>query len=679
MLSFTGCVVVSCSRRKRRPDKFDEEYELMLMESPLSSSLLTKEQVQQCKEDLKAYYCESLGKVRMDPFDMSGVELNKIYVDLSLINQSSEHNIPISYDDLLTNDGSENLPKRLLIYGEAGVGKSTLCAKIAWDWCQGNILQDLDMVLLVPLRDVQNVKSVGDIWTRYFSTSKTATPNNLCNYILGNQSKILLVFDGFDEFSGKLCEEDSSGIIRILGLEQYTSCNVIVTTRPWKTNEFKLNKSLRETYTFIRVDGFNMENISSYITRYFRIRDRDILAEGLISFMEENDVIRSDVAPFPIFCAMLCLMWNDFSEKRRKEMHTLQTFSHVFQKMISFLEEHCASKFCEKLQNLNVVEHVNEAGRAIEDISEIALVGLLERNLSFAEEQFKERRDAMETCCSVGVLTREMDVITWQSRRKVHSSSFVPAVSFPHKLFQEYIAGLYIGNLFTNDRPKYNELKRKLFSRYKEFRYLLYFTSALGNELGVDIINDLKRTNDQHYCVDVAFECHSEEAAGAVGERWREHILASYTSEHTKSGIVFMVHCNQVLNCGKTMSSDLAEGVSFSSMLRRVIITNSRFHTDFYKILSEKSSNCQVREIYLWFYTGWLEEPGIAADLAKFLCCIPHLECAQIECRDLPPIFFTTIALQVTDCNVESITVNRKPLREFLDIQCDKLFIETQC
>ncbi|XP_071487064.1 uncharacterized protein [Diadema antillarum] len=214
-----GCGWNPCWRRPNLLEIFHEEEEELMLEP----SSLTKEQVQQCKEDLKAYYSVTRRKVTVDPLNfMERVELDEIYTNISIIDRNSKCKTPITYDDLLTNDENGNLSKRLLIQGEGGVGKTTLCAKIAWDWCQGRILQDLDMVLLIPLRDVTNKKSIGSIVKTYLSDSNTAKMNQIHDYITRNQNRVLIILDGFDEFNGKLSEIDSSEVIRILGIQQYS-------------------------------------------------------------------------------------------------------------------------------------------------------------------------------------------------------------------------------------------------------------------------------------------------------------------------------------------------------------------------------------------------------------------------------------------------------------------------
>ncbi|XP_072163050.1 uncharacterized protein [Diadema setosum] len=597
---------------------------------------------------------------------MDRVNLDAIYTNLSLLDQSDmRKTTPMTYQDLLINDGSLNLSKRLLIQGEGGVGKTTLCSKIAWDWCQGRILQDLDMVLVIPLRDVTDGKSIGSIVQTYLSDSNVATQDQIDGYISNNSNKIFIVFDGFDEFNENIEERSSSEIIRILALDQYESCKVIVTTRPWRRHEFTAVKSLAEAYTFIRVDGFNMDNLSVYIKKYFQIRQKDALAEDLITFMEENDVIQSNMAPFPIYSAMLCLMWEEFSKEEREELTRMQTFSEIFGEMITFLGKHYASKAFQNEKSKNAHDHLKEADRAIQDISEIALTGLLQNNMIFQEDQFRECPDTLEICCRVGVLTKERDVINRRRLRNINTQSLVlSTVSFPHKLFQEYIARVYIENVYTNNHADYSQLKNKLLAQFEQFRYLLYFISTLRNEIRLDIIDGLTKCADQYFCVDVAFECHTEEAAKAVGERWDKYRLSPDMSEHTKSGVVFMVHCNQVRslhidrsNCGRTLLLDLAEGMCSSTVLREVAMDlfNSKFETDFYKIVADKASTCQIRDLALTisFWNDNLQYHfSMGKHLARWICTMPHLSSFSLRCDNLPNAFFSAAADMAQSCQV---------------------------
>ncbi|XP_072182255.1 uncharacterized protein [Diadema setosum] len=642
----------------------------LTVSSPIPPPLAQEQLIQQCIKDLKDYYRESRRKVTVDPLNfMERVNLDEIYTNLTLMDQSDMSKTPITYEDLLTNDESGKLSRHILIQGEGGVGKTTLCSKIAWDWCQGRILHDLDMVVVIPLRSVTGSKSLGGIIERYLSDLNAATPDQIDDYISKNLSKILLVFDGFDEFTGRMERRSSSDIIRILALEQYKSCKIIVTTRPWRKHEFALDKHLAEAYTTINVEGFNKANLTTYIERYFRIRNMDALSNSLISFMKENDIIWSNMAYFPIYCAMLCLMWSEFSEKKRKDMAKMQTFSELFQEIMSFLKAHYASKTCEHLQSNKATEQWKEAGKAIQEISVIALNGLFTRNLSFLEDTFKDCPFAMETCCRIGVLTIERDIIAGVRRRYENLSSLVESiVSFPHKLFQEYVAGLYVGNMYAKDFIMYEQLKRQLIPRRDEFRYLLYFASALQKKLGLDILDGVIKGPDRSerdFCIDLAFECHTKEAARAVGELWEEHTLSRDMSEHTKSGVVFLVHTNQVrslsvdkVNCGRTVSRYLAEGMCSSRVLHKLTITDSRFHTDFYNIMGDKASICLIQDLNLSL-TSWDNDPQhqsfIWKGLARLVKLMPNLSSFSLKCSYLNGTFLSEIVDVAGSCRVRHL------------------------
>ncbi|XP_071486859.1 uncharacterized protein [Diadema antillarum] len=636
--------------------------------SSTSASLLTNEQVEQIKKELKVYYRLSRRRVSVDPLNfMESVNLDEIYTNLSLIDRSGQRKTPITYENILTRDDDRRLSKRILIRGEGGVGKTTLCSKIAWDWCNDEILQDLNMVLVIPLRDVSDGTTIGGIVQRYLSNSSIATTNQIDSYIARNLDKVLLVLDGFDEFSRKMEKQSSSEVIRILGLEQYNPCKVIVTTRPWKIREFTTEESLAKAYTFISIEGFNKNNLQNYIRRYFRIGGNDSVAEDLISFMEENDVIRSNMAPFPIYCAMLCLMWKDISEERRRELLKLQTFSQIFENMISFLKEHYASKKSKHLPAQNLGENLREAGKAIQDIGEIALEGLLDTTLSFPEERFNTCKKSMDICCRVGVLTIETNTISRKRRREVNIPSFVKStVTFPHKLFQEYIAGVYLNTLFADNHSGYERIKCTLLDNYEEFRYVLYFSSSFREELGLDIIDGLVQYDDQYFCVDVAFECHAVEAARRVERRWPENVLHEEMSDHTISGMVFMIQSDQVqtlemnyVDCGRTVSRQLAEGMCSSPVLRCVSIKESTLHNDFYEILAEEARKCQIQNLVmsLDMYRDRHNLTTIGGNFARWICTMPRLLHFEIEgVVYLNEDFFSTAADLASSCQIQGVT-----------------------
>ncbi|XP_030844763.1 uncharacterized protein LOC105441133 [Strongylocentrotus purpuratus] len=283
---------------------------------------MTEAQVLQCGEELKTFYREKMCKIKPDPLDFNIiVEFQQIYTNLTLLRKemgTKRTEMPLDYTDLLTTQINGAPPKRLLVEGEGGVGKTTFCSKIAWDWVNGSPeFQCFSWVLVIPLRNVVKGQTIGDIMKNYLSDNNVVNPKQINNYILSQPTKVLIVLDGLDEYDGDLSAKERSDISQILRFEKFKQCTVLVTTRPWRANKIKSNKGLSRSYAFIAIKGFSAKNVSTYISKYF-VKDKTAGSE-LGRFIEVNDVIKENMAPFPIYVAMLCILWeNCDSEKREK-------------------------------------------------------------------------------------------------------------------------------------------------------------------------------------------------------------------------------------------------------------------------------------------------------------------------------------------------------------------------
>ena len=128
---------------------------------------------------------------------------------------------------------------------------------------------------------------------------------------------------------------------------------------------------------------------------------------------------------------------------------------------------------------------------------------------------------------------------------------------------QEYLAGYYLASLYRENSTEFEKrLRDKVLPKYEELKYLLFFTAAHRKEdgqpgkhlmdylceaLGTNIINTSSTTDilrgvsnvvNSHvdFLVDVAFECHNEEAIRPVIDLLRrvEYISLSDTTQGNK-------------------------------------------------------------------------------------------------------------------------------------------------
>ena len=205
-------------------------------------------------------------------------------------------------------------------------------------------------------------------------------------------------------------------------------------------------------------------------------------------------------------------------------------------------------------------------------IGHIAFKGLLDRRLVFTEEEFQSYPESIDVGCKVGVLTREKKVLPRRDRR-ANRNLAVPSVQFPHKLFQEYLSGMYLASL--DNHKEYDTLIANIIPQAGEYRYLLYFTSAQQKEIGLDIVSRLIASKkerprgliDDDFIVDVAYESQDQTVAKAVADH-----LSSKSSKtlkitrrmqaHTVSGHIFIMNHLQVVR----KVTSICSNISISSM-----------------------------------------------------------------------------------------------------------------
>ena len=462
-------------------------------------------------------------KIKTDPLSFDSVQdFESLFTNLRVIDTTDRKEL--DYEDLLSlkiGDKKDRQARRLLAEGEAGAGKTTLCAKIAWDWLNGNGFKQFELVLIFPLRDTENNKTVGEIAKAYFSDHNTTSPEQFEKYCYENPDKVFIVFDGLDEFKGDISNRFDDIIVKTLRSEHLLLCIILVTTRPWRADHVKGNTLLKKSYRFIRVEGFRKENIPVYIKKFFA--SKCDVASGLIAVMEENEIVAENMAPYPIYTAMLCIFWRESSEHKRQIIRQLQTFSQLFEEMVSFLSEHCFSKGIKSFTDEQLQSSFKRTRYHLQEIGRIAFEGLLKNELSFPENRFRHCQEAVTTGCKVGVISQEKRVAPKQQRETGIGPKLLTTVLFPHKLFQEYLAALYIASLYDSSRSEFDKLLIKtVLPRAEELQYVLFFTVSRKKDLGLCIMKQITTKGqtkiNRNLIVDLAFECQYQEAATMVDE-----------------------------------------------------------------------------------------------------------------------------------------------------------------
>ena len=202
-------------------------------------------------------------------------------------------------------------PRRIMIRGRPGVGKTTMCKKIVHDfergmWADWNKL--FDRVLWVPLRNLKlperlNIsgynleKLFGD---EYFSLGmRDDLARELSLEVERNASRTLFLLDGLDELSQYLMGGSSMANFLAKLLKQPS---VIITSRPCVKPPPDLDLDLDTI-------GFYHEQVIKYVRE---IAGQD--ADDIQSFLQKNSLIQG-LARIPIQLDALCYAWQDVNPK----------------------------------------------------------------------------------------------------------------------------------------------------------------------------------------------------------------------------------------------------------------------------------------------------------------------------------------------------------------------------
>ena len=138
---------------------------------PFSFFVLTEPfNLEKCQHQLQSVY-DTMSQVNMIPWDPGfTTHIDDIYTTLSWVRDdrkaSGMSQVELKeYTDIFNGDEHYPNPKRLLVSGRPGIGKTTFSKRTAFDWAKQRkgILKKFDVVLLIKLRDVCDLQDIRDV------------------------------------------------------------------------------------------------------------------------------------------------------------------------------------------------------------------------------------------------------------------------------------------------------------------------------------------------------------------------------------------------------------------------------------------------------------------------------------------------------------------------------------
>ncbi|XP_068732911.1 protein NLRC3-like [Montipora capricornis] len=341
-------------------------------------------------------------------------------------------------------------PRKILIEGQPGIGKTTYCNKVAYDWAKNckaeDSFPDVQVLLLLKCKDVNS-----DLWEAIDDQLlpkdiKREDKEKFFTFVQDHQPKVLLVLDGLDELpTHKLpvYKEIIQG--RIL-----PKCYLVVTAR------HEAGIKVRECCdTLLEVEGFTKYDAEDFVSRYFKTEQH--LAEKLLDKLRTDASLR-EVTANPLNAALLCLLCEDFQGDFPKARTLL------------YLEivECVLRRYRKKKELPEIDEDLTQLYHAeLKHLGCIALNGLLKDGLYFDETAFRN--------CTSNLIP-ELGFLSVQPGRSKRRPS--RCYGFLHKSFQEFFAAFYLSCQLVDEEISPVGLVAD--TRYfKEFQQVLMFTCGI--------------------------------------------------------------------------------------------------------------------------------------------------------------------------------------------------------
>ena len=312
-------------------------------------------------------------------------------------------------------------PRKVLIEGKPGAGKTTYCRKLAYDWAtdkpwttgkqeEEDCFARFETVLFLNCCDMKS-----DLWE---TIDYQLLPEDIEEHerkrffssIIQNETNVLLVLDGLDE----VAESKLPMVSEIIKGKELPHCRLVATA------QHEIGIRFREHCdTLLEIKGFSKEDAKAFIFKYFQ--ESEDRAKKFLSELTRDENVK-DMAASPLNIALLC--------------HVFEKNDGIFPKSTSQMYQDVTGCVLKRYINKEGVPESNDLSdlcvAQLEQLGDIALKGLLEEKYDIEESELKSHAKKSPA----------FEFLSAQNGR----SKIRPGLrySFPHRSFQEWFAGFFL-------------------------------------------------------------------------------------------------------------------------------------------------------------------------------------------------------------------------------------------
>ena len=392
-----------------------------------------------------------------------------------------------------------------IVEGSPGIGKTTFCLKLAYDWAHGNIPSEcsfpkFEFVFLLKCRDIDGdiMESISDQLLPRDEEKSVEKLWHLMKDIRDQERLMLIILDGLDE----LPEKSRHHVDELLHRRILPFCFVLATTRQERGIE------VRKSVVFdihLEIKGYTKSDSMAYVRRHFETIGQSPKGERLIEEMQQNTFLNA-LQNNPLNLLLLCVVYEDYEGK----LPTSRT--ELYQVIVQcLLRRYCAKRNLPVPEDDSVLEKTFE--KEVLALGELAWVCLLSDRYGFRENELVEFERKYP-----GLVVRELGLLYKEESLKRLKPQH--EYCFLHKTFQGYLAAGYISEKLVNQQ--FNVFEHiSFFDFLMKYPQLFIFVSGMLGEKATVLFTQIGKELKKEFDWNRTEHC-SEEASTFFIESFNE-------------------------------------------------------------------------------------------------------------------------------------------------------------
>ncbi|XP_073495197.1 NACHT, LRR and PYD domains-containing protein 3-like isoform X2 [Phyllobates terribilis] len=225
------------------------------------------------------------------------------------LQNKKEDKCKLRIHQLFDNLNDRRTPKKILVSGVAGIGKTVFVQKLLLDFSNAVKYQHFDFVLNFTFRDLNLINA--PITLREVICKKHGHLSQMLNDVFKNSHNLLVILDGFDEFKAYnqldfeqyvFDPDEKAEMPQLIGSlikgELLPDATVLLTSRPTVINHIPVECIER----FVIITGFSVTEIEEYFQKFFE--NKQVGSEHFV-VVKENHFLFT-LCYIPAFCWIVC-------------------------------------------------------------------------------------------------------------------------------------------------------------------------------------------------------------------------------------------------------------------------------------------------------------------------------------------------------------------------------------